>query len=101
MFLAILFFDPNSPFSKGYSPSLVTIFAIFQNPLNSQILAVFSILFFCMEQILFDSRVVFLVFLAILFFDPNCPFCKGYSVCLMAIFAHFQNPLISQILAVS
>ena len=35
---------------------------------------------------------------AILIFDPDWPLCKGYSLCIVAIFANFQNGLISQIL---
>ena len=99
MFLAILFFDPNSPFSKGYSLCLVAICAHFQNPLISRILSVFRSVF-CIEQLLCDSSVVFRMFLAILLFDPNSPFSKGYSLCLLAFFSHFQNPLISRILSV-
>ena len=98
MFLEILLFDPNSPFCKGYSLCLVAICAHFQNPLISRILAVFRSVF-CTEQLLCDSSVVFRMFLAILFFDPDSPFSKGYSLCLVAIFSHFQNPLISRILS--
>ena len=40
---------------------------------------------------------VFGMFWAILIFDPNWPFCKGYTLCKMA---DFQNRLISRILGV-
>ena len=40
------------------------------------------------------------MFYAILFFDPNSVLCMGYSLCIVAIFGHFQNALISPILAV-
>ena len=36
---------------------------------------------------------------AYLIFKPNCP-CMGYSLCIVAIFGHFQNALIFRILAV-
>ena len=38
--------------------------------------------------------------LAYLILKPNCPFCMGYSLCIVAIFGHFQNALIFRILAV-
>ena len=31
----------------------------------------------------------FAMFLALLIFDPYCPFCKGYRPCLVADFADF------------
>ena len=40
------------------------------------------------------------MFFAYLIFNPNCPFCMGYSLCIVAIFGHFQNALIFRILAV-
>ena len=46
---------------------------------------------------------VFPMFLAFLIFDPNWPFCKGYSLCIGDSFgrlADFQNRLISGILGV-
>ena len=42
----------------------------------------------------------FSMFFAFLIFDPKWPFCKVYSLCLVAIFANFQNALIFRILAV-
>ena len=57
--------------------------------------AVFSI-----QQLCYVWRVVFHIFLAILVFDTNKPFCKGYNPCIVAIFAHFDYRLISRILNV-
>ena len=34
------------------------------------------------------------------FFNPNWPFCMGYSPCILANFGHFQNALIFRILGV-
>ena len=34
------------------------------------------------------------------FFNPNWPFCMGYSPCILANFGHFQNAFISRILGV-
>ena len=45
------------------------------------------------QQLYCACRVVFRMFLAILMFDPNSPFCKGYSLYMVAIFATFQNRL--------
>ena len=55
---------------------------------------------FCIEQLYCASRAVFRMFLAYLIFNPKCPFCMGYSLCIEAIFGHFQNALIFRILAV-
>ena len=33
-----------------------------------------------------------------LFFDPNSVFCMGHSLCIVAMFGHFQNALIFRIL---
>ena len=99
MFVAILCFDANWPFCKGYSLCMVAIFADFQNRLIFRILGVFSIVFW-KEQRWCACGVVFRMFLAILFFDANWPFCKGYSLCIVAIFADFQNRLIFRILGV-
>ena len=97
MFLAILFFDANWPFCKGYSVCIVAIFADFQNRLISRILGVSSIVNW-KEQRWCACKVVFRMFLAIFCFDANRPFSKDYSVCIVAIFADFQNRLIFRIL---
>ena len=98
MFLAFLIFDPNWPFCKGYSLCIVAIFANFQNGLISQILAAFWSRFLHKTTVMCLYSCFSHVF-AILIFDPNWPLCKGYSLCIVAIFANFQNGLISQILA--
>ena len=78
----------------------VAIFANFQNALIFRILAAFwRFFFFCMKQLQYASTAAFGMFFAILIFDPNWPLCKGYSLCIVAIFGNFQNGLISQILA--
>ena len=46
------------------------------------------------------SRNLFSMFFAFLIFDPKWGFCKGYCLCLAAIFDNFQNALIFRILAV-
>ena len=45
---------------------------------------------FCTEQLYCACRMVFRMFFAFLIFDPNWPFCKGYSLCEMADF-HFNS----------
>ena len=103
MFFWILIFDPNSPFCQGYS--LCTM-ADFQNRLISGKFGVFSEAV-DFAQILpqlyrpvrdkesFLMQAVF--FTELLIFDPNWPFCQGYSLCTMA---DFQNRLISGIFGV-
>ena len=52
------------------------------------------------EQLQFSCRMVFCMFLAFLIFDPNWPFCKGYSLCMcysLCKMAVFQNCLICRI----
>ena len=39
------------------------------------------------------------MFKAILFFDPSWVFGMGYSLCILAIFDHFENAIICRILA--
>ena len=99
MLFAILIFDPNWPLCKGYSLCTVAIFANFQNGLISQILAAFWSRFLHKTSLM-CLRVFYRMFLAFLIFDPNRPFCKGYSFCIVPIFANFQNGLIFRILAV-
>ena len=83
----------------GYSLCIVAIFGHFQNALIFQILVVFRSCFLHRTTVMF-FRNVFRMFEAILFFDPNCVFCMGYSLCIVAIFCPFQNIPISVILAV-
>ena len=40
------------------------------------------------------------MFLWILIFDPNWPFCVGYSLCIVANFGHFRKAVIFWILAI-
>ena len=93
MFFAFLIFDPNWPFCIGYS---LCKMADFENCLISRIFGVF-LSRFCTEQLYCSCRMVFHMFLAFLIFDPNWPFCMGYSLCKMA---DFQNSLISRIFGV-
>ena len=99
MFQAILFFDPKWLFCMGDSLCLLAICGHFQNALIFRILAAFGAVF-CIEQLECVCRNVFRMFLAYLIFNPNYPFCMGYSLCLLAICGHFQNALIFRILAV-
>ena len=100
MFLAFLIFDTNWPLCKGYSLCIVAIFASFQNGLIFLNISCFLEPFFCIIQLQCASTAVFRMLFAILIFDPNWPVCKGYSLCIVAIFANFQNGLIFRILAV-
>ena len=98
-FYIFFIFDPKWPFCKGYSICLMAFFANFQNAFFFRILAVFSSRF-CIEQLQCLLETFLACFFAILIFDPKWPFSKGYSPCLIASFAHFQNVIIFQILAV-
>ena len=57
--------------------------------------AVFSI-----EQLQCVVETFLACLFAFLIFDPKWRFCKGYSLCLVAIFGNFENALICRILAV-
>ena len=54
----------------------------------------------CIEQLQCVLETFLACFYAFLIFDPKWRFCKVYSLCFGAIFGHFQNVLISLILAV-
>ena len=99
MFFAYLIFNPNCPFCMGYSLCIVAIFGHFQNALIFRILAVFSSRFLHRTTLMCLYKRFSDVF-AYSIFNPNCPFCMGYSFCIVAIFGHFQNALIFRILAV-
>ena len=99
MLFANLIFDPNWPLCKGHSLCMLAIFANFQNGLISQILPAFWSRF-SHKTSLMCLRVFYRMFLVFLIFEPNWPFCKGHSLCIVAIFANFQNGLIFRILAV-
>ena len=77
----------------------MAIFNNFQNALIFQILVVLCSRF-CTEQLQCVVETCLRCFYAFLFFDPKWRFCKVYSLCLVAIFGNFQNPLIFRILAV-
>ena len=96
---AFLIFDPKRRFCKVYSLCLVAIFGHFQNALIFPILAVFWSRF-CIEQLQCVVETFLGCVCAFLIFDPKWQFCKVYSLCLVAIFGHFQNALIFPILAV-
>ena len=98
-FYAFLIFDPKWRFCKLYSLCLVAIFGHFQNALIFPILAVFWSGFLHRTTAM-CCRNVFSMFLCIFIFDQKWRFCKVYSLCLVAIFVHFQNALIFPILAV-
>ena len=99
MFLAFLIFEPNWRFWKNFSLCIVAIFANFQNGLISQILAGFWSRFLHKNKCNVPVESFIPCFLAFLIFEPNWPFCKGYSLCIVAIFANCQNGLIFRILA--
>ena len=54
---------------------------------------------FCIEQLQCVLETFLACFYAFLIFEPKWRFCKVYSLCLVAIFGHFQNALIFPILA--
>ena len=99
MFFAFLIFDPKWGFCKDYNLFLAAIFDNFQNAFIFRILAVFWSCFFHRTTVM-CCRNVFSMFFAFLIFDPKWGFCKGYSLCLAAIFDNFQNAFIFRILAV-
>ena len=68
----------------------------FQNGLTFRILAVFSSRFLH-RTTLMGCKTDFCLFSGILIFDRKWPFCKGYSLCMMA---DFKSSLISRIIGV-
>ena len=99
MFLAFLIFDPNRPFSKGYSMGYsLCKMTNFQNGLISGIFVFFFEQFFAQNNSNCLVQCFFCAFLAFLIFDRNRPFCKGYSLCMdysLCKMADFKNGLIS------
>ena len=91
--LWILIFDPRWLFCKGYS---LCMMADFQNRLISRIFGVFWSGFLHRTTLTWLKNRFSHVFW-ILIFDANWPFCKGYSLCMMA---DFKNRLISRICGV-
>ena len=55
---------------------------------------------FCIEQLQCVVETFSVCLYTFLIFDPKWQFCKVYSLCLVAIFGHFQNALIFRILCV-
>ena len=86
MIFWILIFDPNWPFSQ----CTVTDF---QNSLIFRIFGVFSSGFLHRTTLMW-LRIVFRMIFWILIFDPNWPFCQGYSLCTMADFHNCHISLI-------
>ena len=96
-FYAFLIFEPKWRFCKVYSLCLVAIFGHFQNAFISPISSCFFEPFFCIEQLQCVVETFLACFYAFLIFEPKWRFCKVYSLCLVAIFGHFQNAFISPI----
>ena len=82
VFFGILNFDSKWALCKGYS---LCMMADSQNVLILEYLVFFRAVF-CTEQLLIICRMDFDVFFGILIFDPKWGFCKGYSLCMKAIF---------------
>ena len=55
---------------------------------------------FLQTRTLIWFTMVFCTFMAFLIFEPNWPFCMGYSPCILANFGHFENAVIFRILGV-
>ena len=94
MFFGILIFDPNWPFCKGYIA--FAWWASYKMVSFLEYLAFFEAVF-CKELLWRDWRIDFCMFFGILIFDPNWPFSKGYSLCMMG---ELQNGLICRIFSV-
>ena len=76
-------------------PAIFKMLSFFQSFLHTFLAA-----FFCIEQLQCVVETFLACFYAFLVFEPKWRFCKVYSLCLVAIFGHFQNAVISPILAV-
>ena len=88
-------------FAKAiYSLSIVAIFANFQNPLISRLSAVFFAPFSLYNSCNVIVESFSACFNLFYFLTQANDFCKGYSLCMVAIFTNFQNSFISRILAV-
>ena len=72
-------------------------FGHFENAVIFRILGVFWSGFLHTRTLIWFT-IVFRTFLAYLIFDPNWPFCMGYSPCIVANFGHFQNGVIFRML---
>ena len=98
-FLHIYFLTQTAHFAWAIAFALWPFLAIFKMLSFFQYYLFFRAVF-CIEQLECACRNVFRMFFAYLIFNPNCPFCMGYSLCIVAIFGHFQNALIFPILPV-
>ena len=84
-------------FAKSIAFAWWPFLAIFKMLSFLQLLAVFSSRFLHRTTAM-CCRNVF-SFYAFLIFEPKWRFCKVYSLCLVAIFGHFQNAFISPIIS--
>ena len=80
-------------FAKSIAFAWWPFLAFFKNALIFAILAVFWSHFFGTETVQCVLETFLACSYAFLNFDPNWRFCKVYSLCLVAIFGHFQNAL--------
>ena len=99
MFLNIFIFDPNWRFCKDYSACIIAHFSDFGTFVIFRLLGGFGV-DFCLEHFSCGSRDVFRMFFSISIFDPNWPFCKGYSPCIIAHFSDFKTQVILPTLGV-
>ena len=93
MFLCIFNFWPKVTILHD-AWCMMADFANFQNALIFRIWAVF-----CIKQLQCAVETFLACFYAFLIFDLKWRFCMGYSLCMMADFANFQNALIFRIWA--
>ena len=89
--------------SENFAKSVAFVWgpflAIFKMPSFFEYCVFFRAVF-CIEQLQCVVETFLACFCAFLIFDPKWQFCKIYSLCLVAIFGHFQNTLIFRILAI-
>ena len=91
------FLSQNDHFAKPIALPLGPILAIFKN-MSFLEYEVFFVAVFSTKQLWPVSRDVFGMLFAILIFEPNWPFCKAYSFCVLANFDVFQKLVISTII---
>ena len=99
MICTILLFDPNLRFCKRCGLCIEAIFADIKNGLTLEYQLFFKA-GFSMKLLQCALRILFGNFGAILFFDPQWRFRKGYRLRMEALFANIQNALIFRILGV-
>ena len=78
------------PQSDHFAKGLVAIFANFQKWSYFSNISCFLELFFGIEQLQCLVKLFSACSFAFLIFGSKWPFCKGYSLCHVAIFANFQ-----------